>query len=168
MPKIIRPYRPEDRAAAALIYYRAIMEGTVGLIGKDERAAWARSPEPDLEEPDKLLNQWCWIAEEDGRPTGFMSLCPDGLLDMAFVIPEVMGKGTAGMLYDVLLAKAQSEGLPRMTVNASPFSRSFLLKRGWQVDAEGMREFDGHLYHLSDMSLSPVRAAFDLPDRDSL
>jgi putative acetyltransferase len=153
---IIRPYRPEDRAAAALIYYRAIMEGTVGLIGEPERAAWARSPEPDLDAPDKLLDQWCWIAEEEGRPTGFMSLCPDGLLDMAFVIPEVMGTGTAGALYSVLVARARAEGLSRLTVLASPCSRSFLLKRGWNVDSEGMREFDGHLYHLSEMSLSPI------------
>jgi putative acetyltransferase len=156
VPSVIRTYRPEDRAAAALIYYRAIMEGTVGLIAEAERIAWAGSSGPDPEEPDKLLNQWCWIAEEHGRPTGFMSLCPDGLLDMAFVIPEVMGRGTAGALYDVLLAKAQLEGLSRLAVIASPCSRSFLLKRGWQVDGEGMREFDGHLYHLSDMSLSLV------------
>lgn len=154
MAPVIRPYRPEDRAATARVYYRAIMEGTVAQIGAAERAAWAGSPDPDLTEPDKLLEQWCWIAEEDGRATGFMSLCPDGLLDMAFVIPEVMGKGTAAALYDVLLAKAQTERLPRLTVLASAYSRSFLLKRGWQVDREGMQEFDGFLYHLSSMSLT--------------
>ncbi len=156
MPRVIRPYRPEDRAAAALIYYRAIMEGTADLIGQDERAAWARSPEPDLGVPDKLLNQWCWIAEENGRPTGFISLCSDGLLDMAFVIPEVMGTGTAGALYDVLIAKARAEGLTRLTVLASPWSRGFLRKRGWQIDAAGMQEFGGFLYDLSRMSLAPV------------
>jgi putative acetyltransferase len=154
MAPVIRPYRPEDRATTALIYYRAIMEGTVGVIGEAERKAWAGSPEPDLSDPDKLLDQWCWIAEEDGRATGFMSLCRDGLLDMAFVIPEVMGKGTAAALYDVLLEKARSEGLARLTVLASPFSRAFLVKRGWQVDQEGMREFDGQLYLLAEMSLS--------------
>jgi putative acetyltransferase len=154
MAPMIRPYDPEDRAAAALIYYRAIMEGTVGHLTEAERAAWARSLQPDLSKPDKLLAQWCWIAEEDGQPTGFMSLCHDGLLDMAFVIPEVMGKGTAGALYEVLLAKARAEALPRLTVLASPFSRRFLVKRGWQFDQEGMREFDGERYHLSDMSLT--------------
>jgi putative acetyltransferase len=153
MPTVIRPYRPEDRAEAQLIYFRAIMEGTVGHLTEAERLAWARSPEPDLTKPDKLLAQWCWIAEEDGQPTGFMSLCHDGLLDMAFVIPEVMGKGTAGALYDTLLLKARAEHLLRLTVLASVFSRGFLVKRGWQVDSEGMREYDGHNYHLSQMSL---------------
>ena len=156
MAPLIRPYRPEDRAAAARIYHRAIMEGTEGVIGAAERAAWAGTPDPDPAKPDKLLSQWCWIAEEEGRPTGFMSLCPDGLLDMAFVLPEVMGKGTAGALYDVLLAKAHAERLPRLTVLASAFSRGFLLKRGWQIDSEGPQEYGGHLYHLSRMSLSLI------------
>jgi putative acetyltransferase len=153
---VIRPYRPEDRAACALIYYRAIMEGTASHLGAAERLAWARSPMPDLATPDKLLAQWCWIAEADGRPTGFMSLCSDGLLDMAFVIPEVMGNGTAAALYDALLAKARAEGLARLTVQASRWSRGFLIKRGWRVDREGMKEYDGCFYQLSEMSLSPV------------
>ena len=158
MAPVIRPYQPEDRAVTALIYWRAIMEGTVGVIGEAERLAWAGSPEPDLDTPDKLLNQWCWIAEEDGRPTGFMSLCPDGLLDMAFVVPEVRGKGTAAALYEVLLAKARSEGLNRLTVLASPFSRAFLARRGWQVDTEGLREYHGHFYQLAELSLDLGRS----------
>jgi putative acetyltransferase len=155
---IIRPYQPEDRAAARLIYWRAIMEGTAGRIGEAERRAWAGSPEPVADAPDKLLDQWCWIAEEDGRPTGFMSLCPDGLLDMAFVIPEVMGKGTAAALYAVLVAKAREVGLRRLSVMASPLSRSFLSRRGWQVETEGLREFHGYLYHLAEMSLTLDRS----------
>lgn len=156
MPRVIRPYRPEDRAAAKLIYRRAILEGTRDVIGEAERIAWAGTAETDPMTEDKLTAQWCWIAEEDGRPTGFMSLCPDGLLDMAFVIPEVMGTGTAGALYDVLLAKARAEGLTRLTVLASPLSKRFLVKRGWKVDTAGLREFDGFFYDLAEMSLSPV------------
>ncbi len=154
MAPVIRPYRPEDRAAAKMIYYRAIREGTTDLLDHAQRAAWAPSNQPDWTTPDKLVDQWCWIAEEDGQPTGFMSLCPDGLLDMAFVIPEVMGKGTAAALYDVLLAKARAEALPRLTVVASPFSKRFLLRRGWQVDHEGPEVHDGQTYLLSHMSLT--------------
>jgi putative acetyltransferase len=154
MAPLIRPYRPDDRAAAALIYYRAIMEGTTRHLSEAQRLAWACSPEPDWSKPDKLLDQWCWVAEENGQPTGFMSLCRDGLLDMAFVIPEVMGKGTAAALYDTLLQKAQAEGLPRLTVLASVYSRSFLLKRGWVIEGEGMKQLDGQQYHLTDLSLT--------------
>ncbi len=153
MAPLIRPYRPEDRAAAKRIYFRAIREGTVAILNDAQRAAWAPSADPDLATPDSLLDQWCWIAEEDGVATGFMSLCHDGLLDMAFVIPEVMGKGTAAALYDALLAKAMHERLPKLTVVASEFSRQFLRRRGWQIDKAGPELHDGQIYHLTHMSL---------------
>ncbi len=154
MAPLIRPYRPQDRAAANLIYYRAIREGTAAVLDEAQRAAWAPTADPDPATPDKLLDQWCWIAEEDGVETGFMSLCPDGLLDMAFVIPEVMGKGTAVALYDTLLAKARQERLPKLTVVASEFSRQFLRRRGWQIDSAGPEVHDGQTYHLTHMSLT--------------
>ena len=83
-----------------------------------------------------------------------MSLCPDGLLDMAFVLPEVMGKGTAAALYDILLAKARAENLPRLTVSASIFSHRFLARRGWQVDWSGLKPHAGLHYKSFEMSLN--------------
>lgn len=154
MAPLIRPYRPTDRAAAKRIYFRSIRDGTVAVLNEAQRAAWAPTDTPDFATPDKLLDQWCWIAEENGVETGFMSLCPDGLLDMAFVIPEVMGKGTAAALYDTLLFKAREEYLAKLTVVASEFSRQFLLRRGWQIDNAGPEVHDGETYQLSHMSLT--------------
>ena len=90
MPNI-RPYRPEDRADAATVFYRAVREGAAAHYPATELAAWATSPEPDWTQPDKLVDQWCFVAEDDGRMTGFFSMDDTGYLDMAFVIPEVMG-----------------------------------------------------------------------------
>jgi putative acetyltransferase len=150
---LIRAYRPEDRAAKALVFYRAVREGAAACYTEAQCAHWAPSPDPDLTKPDRQLDQWTWVAEQDGRMTGFMSLAHDGLLDMAFVVPEVMGTGTAAALYEVLIAKARAEGLARLTVDASIFSHGFLTKRGWQVDWEGERVYDGVGYHGFYMSL---------------
>jgi putative acetyltransferase len=150
---IIRPFRATDRAATALVYYRAIREGAAGYYTPAQCAHWAPSPDPDWSTPTKLLDQWAWVAEQDGQITGFMSLAHDGLLDMAFVLPEVMGKGVAAALYDVLLTKAQSEGLQKLTVDASVFSHGFLRKRGWQVDWQGDRVYDGVAFFGYAMSL---------------
>ncbi|WP_309666020.1 GNAT family N-acetyltransferase [Tabrizicola sp.] len=153
MVTTIRPYVADDWQAADLVYYRAIREGTGDIYSEAQRIAWAPDPILGDDTPDKLLDQWCWVAEAEGRMTGFMSLCPDGLLDMAFVIPEARGDGTAATLYDTLIAKARAETLPRLTVIASPFSHRFLLKRGWQVDSDGPEVHDGQTYHLYHMSL---------------
>jgi putative acetyltransferase len=154
MAPVIRPYRAQDRAATKMVFFRAVREGTAAIYTETQRAAWVPSPNPDLAIPDKLLDQWAWVAETDGRIIGFMSLCPDGLLDMAFVLPEVMGKGVATALYHTLLAKARSAGLPRLTVDASPYSHGFLRKHGWQVDWEGDRIYDGLAYCGYRMSLT--------------
>jgi putative acetyltransferase len=132
----IRRYRPEDRAATAGVFFRAVREGTAGRYSEAQRHDWAQSPVPDLTTPDPRAGQLTWVAEEAGRITGFMAMTHEGYLDMAFVLPEVMGKGHAAALYDVLLAHAKEAGISRLTVRASHFSRRFLEKRGWRVDGE--------------------------------
>jgi putative acetyltransferase len=154
MAPTIRPYQRQDRAAMVLVYYRAIREGAAAFYSEAERAAWAKSPEPNWDKPDKLLDQWCYVAEEDGRMTGFMSMDDKGYLDMAFVIPEVMGKGTAAALYDVLMAQAKSAGLTHFSVRAAHQSNRFLTRRGWKVDLFERYAADGQVYDQFQMSLT--------------
>ena len=154
MAPTIRPYLPTDRAAMVTVYYRAIREGTAAFLTEAERAAWAPSPTPNLTEPDKLLDQWCYVAEEAGQVTGFMSMDPSGYLDMAFVLPEVMGKGTAAALYDTLMDHAKDRGVTHFTVVAAPQSNRFLLRRGWQTDRFERMPADGQIYDIFHMSLT--------------
>ena len=154
MPPSVRPYRPEDRAAVALVFFRAVREGSVAHYSQAEREAWAPSPDPDWHEPDKFLDQWCFVAEKDGQITGFMSMDKTGYLDCAFVIPEVMGNGTAAALYDRMMDAARAAGLRRFTVKAVENSRRFLARRDWQVDGMEKGEERGHVYEVHLMSLT--------------
>ena len=149
----IRPYAADDREAISLVFYRAVREGSAAFYSEAERAVWAPSPMAG-DRPDKLLEQWAWVAEQDGAVTGFISLCKDGELDMLFVLPEMMGDGTAAQLYDTLLHKAREVGLPRLTVRASDLSHRFLTRRGWALDGRERLEDGGEVYHLYLMSLS--------------
>ena len=143
MAPTIRPYRPDDRAAGELVFYRAVREGAVAHYPIAARAAWAPTPEPDWDKPDHLVTQWCYVAEEDGRMTGYFSMDHTGYLDEAFVIPEVMGNGTAAALYDTVMARAKAAGLTRFTVSAAYQSRQFLSRRGWQIDSMATVTRDG-------------------------
>ncbi len=140
---MIRPYRPEDRAAVELVFYRAVHEGTVAHSSAAQRAAWAPAPEPDWEKPDHLVAHWCYVAEEEGRMTGYFSMDHSGYLDEAFVIPEVMGNGTAAALYNTVMARAKAAGLTRFTVFAAHQSRQFLTRRDWQVERMATVTRDG-------------------------
>ena len=159
MPKI-RPYLAQDRAAAALVFYRAVREGAAAHYPAVELAAWAPSPEPDHGHPDKLIDQWCYVAEDGGRMTGFFSMDATGYLDMAFVIPEVMGNGTAAALYDALMEHAKAAGLTRFTVRAAHQSRRFLARRGWQFDRMETFDEDGHVYSVAHLYLD-LKASHD-------
>lgn len=149
----VRPYRAEDRAAMAQVFYRAVREGSAAFYTEAQRAAWAPSPEPDWGKPDKLLDQDCLVAEEAGRMTGFFSMDATGYLDMAFVIPEVMGDGTAAALYDALMERARARGLARFTVRAAEQSRRFLARRGWQVTGHERLEDQGQVFDICLMAL---------------
>jgi len=153
MAPAIRPYLPQDRAAAALVFYRAVREGSAAFYNEAERAAWAPSPEPNWDKPDRLLDEYCLVAEEDGRMTGFFSMDETGYLRMAFVIPEVMGKGTAAALYDAIMAWGRGRGLRRFTVRAAEQSRRFLSRRGWQVTGHERLEDGGQVYDICLLAL---------------
>jgi enamine deaminase RidA (YjgF/YER057c/UK114 family)/GNAT superfamily N-acetyltransferase len=154
MTSRVRPYGPDDRAACAGVFFRAVRESAAGAYTDAQRAAWAPGPEPDWLQDDRLLPQWCVVAERDGHIAGFMSMYPYGYLDMAFVLPEEMGRGTAGLLYDALLGRARAAGLPRLTVHASVCARAFLARRGWQVDSTEEVERHGQHFVRSCMSLT--------------
>ena len=155
-----RPYRADDRAACRAVFYRAVREGAAGVYTHAQCAAWAPSPLPDPSIADKLLDQWCHVSLQDGAITGFMSLRSDGYLDMAFVLPEVMGKGHAACLYNALLIHAQDVGMTRLWVHASHLARRFFGRRGWQVDrAEVVEIGEQRLTRFAmSLALAPIAA----------
>jgi putative acetyltransferase len=151
----VRPYRAEDRAAMAEVYFRAVREGAKGAYTEAQLEAWAPQVEPNWDKPDKLLDQWAWVAiDEQGRMRGIMSLDSSGYLDMVFVTPEAKGTKVAPSLYAALLAQARMAGLARLTVRASILARRFFLKQGWQVDQMHMHEAAGQIYETYLMSLT--------------
>lgn len=150
----VHPYRSCDRADCASVFFRSVREGTSEFYNEKQRMAWAPSEMPISGTPDKLLDQWCWVARGDDRIVGFFSMQPDGHLDMAFVLPEVQGRGVADLLYDALLSRADSEGLAKLTVKASHLARRFFKKHGWQVEFAEEFAAHGEIYERFHMSFS--------------
>jgi putative acetyltransferase len=102
------------------------------------------------------------VAERDGVPVGFMSLdLARGYLDLAFVLPQVMGQGVADALYAVLEARARAEGLARLTTEASALARPFFARNGWALIREQQVERRGVALHnaVMEKTLSPGETA---------
>ena len=134
MAEVIRPFRLTDAQATRDVFVRAVRDGAAPLYSAAEIAAWLGDPIMPEGWGEWLAVHITFVSEDWGRITGFMMLERDGYLNMAFVMPEVMGTGTADRLYAEILAAARALDLPRLTVFASRHARRFFARHGWRPD----------------------------------
>ncbi|PWJ18305.1 GNAT family N-acetyltransferase [Jannaschia seohaensis] len=148
----IRRARDADWPEIAEIFWRGVQEGAAPRYSEAQRRAWLPArPEPSAFAA-RLGEQAVWVAEEGRRVTGFLTLRADGYLDMAYVLPEMRGTGTAAALLAVLENHAAAQGLRRLTVRASDMARPFLARHGWTVIAPAPQTRDGIVIPATDMA----------------
>lgn len=129
----VRSYRRGDADGLGEVFHRSVREGARGLYDAEQVSAWSPEvPSGEIWEA-RLRESETVVATECGVPVGFMSLDAAGHLDLAFVLPEVMGRGVADALYAVLEGRARAAGLVRLTTEASLLAEPFFVRRGWQV-----------------------------------
>lgn len=131
---LVRSYATGDAPVLAEIFHRSVHEGAASRYSPEECAAW--SPRvPDTRSWElRLAEAETVVAEMPGGPVGFMSLDrARGYLDLAFVLPEAMGKGVAGVLYAVLEGRARARGLTRLETEASLLAEPFFARQGWRL-----------------------------------
>jgi len=113
------------------LFYTAVQEGTVGVYDLRQRSAWVSAfPEKGIWH-DRLLSQTVLAAKREQDIVGFITLQPDGCIDMFFVHPDCIGCGVSTRLYSELVSLAKTMGMQRLFAYASFMARSFFLKRGW-------------------------------------
>ena len=149
----VRRARKDERMEIHRVFYRSIREGTGAYYTPVQRAAWAPDIAPVSTEFDPKDIRKFWIAEVDSQIVGFMAVTPDGDVDLAFVLPEWMGRGVAQAVYEQLLEWAKRTGLKRLTTHASHFARRFFEKQGWQLDTPEIHAHNGQQFERFCMSL---------------
>lgn len=143
MQMTVRRFEDRDAEATARIYFDAVRIGARDYYDEAQRQAWASSVPDTLPWRARLRSQASFVAERDGAIVGFMTLKPDGCIDLAFVAPEAMGTGVARQLYERLLAEAAAMGLRRLHTEASHLARPFFQRQGWSVVKQQTVERDG-------------------------
>ena len=132
----IRRFRDEDAKAAAQVFFDSIHLGTQRHYNENQRRAWAADVPETAKWLDRLKSQTTFIAEQSDRVVGFMTVKPDGYIDLAFVAPDVIGKGVAKLLYASIEAEALKMGVRRLYSEASHLARAFFERQGWSVVRE--------------------------------
>ncbi|MFT4962327.1 MAG: putative acetyltransferase [Paracoccaceae bacterium] len=144
MTPTLRLYTPDDCAPCWLLFYRAVQIGAAKFYDQAQRDVWcATLPEPTPARNARLADATTWLAEDDGRLVGFMSLEADGHLDMAFVDPDYMGQGVAAALHNRLIQSARDAGQTQLTTEASLLAERFFTRQGWQMLAPDTVEKNG-------------------------
>lgn len=139
----IRRFRPADAAGAQRVFLDAVLIGAAAHYTPEQLEDWSRGMSPPDAWARWLGGHFCVVGEEDGRIVGFFMLEASGYLNMAFVLPDYRRTGLAGQLYDAILAEAQHQRIPVLTVWASRLFHRFLRRRGW-VDDPDPPPLDGH------------------------
>ena len=132
----IRPFEEADAEQAAQLFYVSVHQGARDHYSKTERQAWAAQVPPTCFWRKRLASQITLMAVQGQTLAGFMTLATDGYIDLAFVAPDLIGKGVAKRLYDEVEAKAISIGLARLYTHASHLARVFFVRQGWGVLTE--------------------------------
>lgn len=128
----IRKATPKDDDAIFSVFFRAVRQGAAKFYTQKQRVVWAPKSKPDQTPTNHSMLRW--VAEMDGDIIGFIAVTRAGYIDLAYVLPEWMGRGVAQALYDAVLEWAHHARLSELTSHASHFAKRFFLKNNWQVD----------------------------------
>jgi putative acetyltransferase len=107
-----------DFDALGTLMFQAIRTGP-SPYSDAQRAAWLSVPYCGPDWHAKLAAQHVMLAECREAIAGFMSLRPDGYLDLAFILPQVRGAGLFRVLFSEIESHARHAGLPRLWTHAS-------------------------------------------------
>ena len=134
-PFHIRAFEPGDADRVADIFFRSVREVAKSRYDEAQIEAWISSvPEPSKWLP-YLIAFYTYLAiDEYDEAVAWISMRADGYIDMLFCLPEAVGRGAAGQLYETVERIATELGLSRMTAHASLFAQPFFAKRGWKVE----------------------------------
>jgi len=131
----IRAYAAVDLDRLIELFRDSVRLGARRNYTPEQLVAWAPD-EIDRESWNlRLAASSAWIAARGERVAGFITLEPEGHIDLLYVAPEVQGEGIASALLQHLEGAARSRGLARLSTDASMTARPFFERRGFHVIA---------------------------------
>lgn len=130
---IVRPYKPADSEALAILYYDAVLGLGPAAYTEEQVDAWASFAE-DRDAFHCLLQKGhTLVAEMDGAPAAFCQLHPEDHVALLYTAPRYVRQGLATAVYRGIEDAALARGQGVLTTDASKISRPFFEKHGYVV-----------------------------------
>lgn len=129
----IRKGKPDDWAALADVFHRAVQEGAHAYT-TEQRRAWSPQSKAGPDWSLRLSRQSVMLAEtEADGPIGFLTLEMNGYLDCAYILPGFQGRGLFRRLYIPLETGARAAGETRIYTHASLHAQPAFSAMGFQI-----------------------------------
>ncbi len=129
----VRPYAAADLDDLIALFRESVRQLARRDYSPEQILAWA----PDEIDREawalRLAASSTWVATHGNEAAGFVTLEPDGHLDMLYVHAAQQRLGIAGKLVDGLESSARSRGLTRLFTEASITAKPFFERRGFHV-----------------------------------
>lgn len=122
-----------DAPQLADVFYRAVHAIAEQDYRTEEKQAWAPEPDEDNKRrwQQRIVDQKPFVALLGDQLAGFVSIDPNGLIDLLYVDPDLQNKGIGNALYRQVVNEALSFGLKELSVNASKAAQTFFAARGF-------------------------------------
>ncbi|MFM7311572.1 MAG: N-acetyltransferase family protein [Cyanobium sp.] len=158
--------------------YRLAVEGCPAkLYTSQQRLAWARQagtrdgtvpPTPQLL-GSLQRGRGLVCCDDDGRIAGFAIREPMDRLALLYCRPDRQGRGHGRALITAMEQQAQSEGVLRLTTEASLVSQPLLERLGWRRSWQEELMINGALFRRFRLykPLDPILSAWPKPSSSS-
>jgi putative acetyltransferase len=152
-PLRIRAFEPADAPRVCEIFYRSIHEVAKSKYDEAQLDAWApKVPDASKWLPIPAGFDTYLAIDEAGEAIAWIAMTPTGYIDVLFCLPEALGRGIAGQLYETVERLATERGLSRITAHASLLAQPFFAKHGWRVEKHEMHVRNGVGISRAEMS----------------
>lgn len=136
----IRPYRPDDLAEIARLFYRTVHEVNARDYSREQLDVWATGQVDEARWSRSLAAHFSLVAVQGEMIVGFADVdVAAGYLDHLYVHADYQNQGIATALCDRLEAAVPGE----ITTHASITARGFFEKRGYRVEREQQVHLQG-------------------------
>ncbi len=130
---IVRTRRESDTADLAEIFRRSVREVASRDYHPAQIDAWVRVADQNAAWSERISARQVWVAECNGRLSGFIQLDPPDHIDLTYVHPAYQRQGVATALLATVEAAARANGVKALQVEASITSRPFFAARGFET-----------------------------------
>ena len=145
-----RGYREGDAGALARVFYDSIHKGP-GPYTDDQRAAWLPRVPHAGEFAVRLNQMFVAVAEERGKPIGFMGMKTNGYIELVFVLHECRGQGVFRYPYETIETRARESKCCRLWTHASLMAQPAFLAQGFCVMLHEAAARNGQLLARAEM-----------------